>query len=186
MGERVLHKHGPMLGCWMRSNTCSRPSCCQDGIRLILGSCIPAKPNGGGFGCLHPALPRWDFPMENTWPQSPTCAQGLAAVPQGAHVMELERAARAHRTGAGGGGGENWGRRGAAAPQKAAQPLDAPHRTLLLPSDSSWRNHLCDSAVFIPARGPAQRGFPWKTSIENKEKRSYSRSDSATTGSFCG
>lgn len=109
MGERVLHKHSPMLGCWMRSNTCSRPSCCQDGIRLILGSCIPAKPNGGGFGCLHPALPRWDFPMENTWPQSPTCAQGLAAVPQGARAMELERAARAHRTGAGGGEGRTGG-----------------------------------------------------------------------------
>jgi len=44
----------------------------------------------------------------------------------------------------------------------------------------------CDSAVFIPARGPAQRGFPWKTSIQNKERRSYSGSDSATTGSFCG
>lgn len=43
-----------------------------------------------------------------------------------------------------------------------------------------------DSAVFIPARRPTQRGFPWKTSIQNKERRSYSRSDSATTGSFCG
>lgn len=43
-----------------------------------------------------------------------------------------------------------------------------------------------DSAVFIPARGPTQRGFPWKTSIQNKERRSYSGSDSATTGSFCG
>lgn len=44
----------------------------------------------------------------------------------------------------------------------------------------------CDSAVFIPAPGPAQHGFPWKTSIQNKGRRSYSRSDSATTGSFGG
>lgn len=40
----------------------------------------------------------------------------------------------------------------------------------------------CDSAAFLPAR----RGFPWKTSTENKRGRSCSSSDSATTGSFCG
>lgn len=71
-----------------------------------MGSPTPAKPNGGGFGCLHPALPRWDFPMQNTWRQSPASAQSLTAVPQGPCAMELVWAARVHRAGRGARGGE--------------------------------------------------------------------------------
>lgn len=71
-------------------------------------------------------------------------------------------------------------RQGSCLPPLAARTRCCCHLTAL------GKTAFGDSAVFIPARGPTQRGFPWKTSIQNKERRSYSGSDSATTGSFCG
>lgn len=64
---------------------------------------------------------------------------------------------------------EAAGRGAAVAPPKAGWVPTGPtrrccHLTAL------GETAFCDSAVFIPARSPAQRGFPWKTSIQNKER----------------
>lgn len=132
----------------------------------------PAAEDWGGHCLQRSDSPSRDFPVhpwESTWPQK-TSRQNLSPTPG---FAKWHPGTVGIQGGSGGAEpaklvGAAW--RGAAvAPSKAGQVPTGPtrcccHLTAL------GETAFCDSAVFIPACSPAQRGFPWKTSIQNKER----------------